>query len=246
MALGRIGGDANRQWLMTTWQRANKNLERPWLALSLGMIAARAAAAGAIDEGIARMLVDDLDEAQYVEVRGAFAVAIGLTGWQPAFPTLRDFLREHETTETLGGYACVALALLGEPSAAPMLSEVVERSARRPFVLQQAAVGLGRLGDADATPRLVAMMERCESVAVLAALANAVGQIGDRRAIPLLVALTKDESQTKLGRAFAAAALGGVCERFALPWNMPLSRDANYAAPVDTLSNGATGVLDIL
>ena len=113
-------------------------------------------------------------------------------------------------------------------------------------MLQQAAVGLGRLGDADATPRLVAMMERCESVAVLAALANAVGQIGDRRAIPLLVALTKDESQTKLGRAFAAAALGGVCERFPLPWNMPLSHDANYAAPVDTLSNGATGVLDIL
>jgi hypothetical protein len=31
-----------------------------------------------------------------------------------------------------------------------------------------------------------------------------------------------------------------------LPWNLPLSRDANYGAPVDTLSNGATGVLDIL
>ena len=81
---------------------------------------------------------------------------------------------------------------------------------------------------------------------VQAALANAIGQIGDRRAIPLLVALTKDDAQTKLGRAFAAAALGGVCERFALPWNLPLSRDANYGAPVDTLSNGATGVLDIL
>ncbi len=88
--------------------------------------------------------------------------------------------------------------------------------------------------------------ERSESVAVLAALANAIGQIGDRRAIPLLVALTKDDEQTKLGRAFAAAALGGVCERLALPWNLPLSRDANYGAPVDTLSNGATGVLDIL
>jgi HEAT repeat protein len=113
-------------------------------------------------------------------------------------------------------------------------------------VLQQAAVGLGRLGDVDANQKLVAMIERSESVAVLAALANAIGQIGDRRAIPLLVALTKDDAQTKLGRAFAAAALGGVCERHALPWNLPLSRDANYGAPVDTLSNGATGVLDIL
>ena len=246
MALGRIGGAGNREWLMTTWQRANKNLERPWLALSLGLIAARDAAAGKPDEALARMLVDDLKESSYVEVQGAFAVAIGLTGWQPALPALRDFLREHEATETLGGYACVALALLGEPAAAPLLGEVVERSARRPFVLQQAAVGLGRLGDVDANQKLVAMIERSESVAVLAALANAIGQIGDRRAIPLLVALTKDDAQTKLGRAFAAAALGGVCERFALPWNLPLSRDANYGAPVDTLSNGATGVLDIL
>ncbi|MFN9706942.1 MAG: HEAT repeat domain-containing protein, partial [Planctomycetota bacterium] len=132
------------------------------------------------------------------------------------------------------------------PAAAPALREGVERPARRPFVLQQAAVGLGRLGDADTNQKLVAMIERSESVAVLAALANAIGQIGDRRAIPLLVALTKDDAQTKLVRAFAAAALGGVCERFALPWNLPLSRDANYGAPVDTLSNGATGVLDIL
>jgi HEAT repeat protein len=246
MALGRIGGAGNREWLMTTWQRANKNLERPWLALSLGLIAARDAAAGKPDEALARMLVDDLKESSYVEVQGAFAVAIGMTGWPQAFPTLRDFLREHEATETLGGYACVALALLGEPAAAQLLGEVVERSARRPFVLQQAAVGLGRLGDVDANQKLVAMIERSESVAVLAALANAIGQIGDRRAIPLLVALTKDDEQTKLGRAFAAAALGGVCERFALPWNLPLSRDANYGAPVDTLSNGATGVLDIL
>jgi hypothetical protein len=31
-----------------------------------------------------------------------------------------------------------------------------------------------------------------------------------------------------------------------MPWNMPLSRDCNYAAAVDTLTNGVTGVLDIL
>jgi HEAT repeat protein len=246
MALGRIGGEANRQWLLTASQRANKNQERPWFGLSLGLVAARAAAAGDPDDLIARALADDLAAASNVESRTAFALALGLTGWQPAFPLLRDFLRENEVQETAGGYACVALALLGEGSAASLLGEVLERSARRPFVLLQAAVGLGRLGDADATSKLVDMLERSDSLAVLAALANAIGQIGDRRAIPQLVALTKDDEQTKLGRAFAAAALGGVCERFELPWNLPLSRDANYGAPVDTLSNGATGVLDIL
>jgi hypothetical protein len=31
-----------------------------------------------------------------------------------------------------------------------------------------------------------------------------------------------------------------------LPWNWPLSRDCNFATGIDTLSNGQTGVLDIL
>ena len=50
----------------------------------------------------------------------------------------------------------------------------------------------------------------------------------------------------KLGRAFVAAALGGVGDKDPLPWHLPLSVDANYSSPVDTLTNGATGILDIL
>ena len=47
-------------------------------------------------------------------------------------------------------------------------------------------------------------------------------------------------------RAFAAAALGGVGDKDALPWNTLIARDMNYMATVDTLVNGSTGVLDIL
>ena len=43
-----------------------------------------------------------------------------------------------------------------------------------------------------------------------------------------------------------AAALGGVADKDTMPWNVPLSVDVNYATGIDTMTNGTTGVLDIL
>jgi HEAT repeat protein len=127
-----------------------------------------------------------------------------------------------------------------------VLTGVLDKAKRHPFLLQQAAVGLAMTGDRSANERIIAQMKETQSVAVLAALANAIGRTGDRRAIDPLIEMTRNEELTKLARAFVAAALGGIGDRSPLPWNLPLSRDANYAEPVDTLSNGATGVLDIL
>jgi HEAT repeat protein len=246
MAMGRIGGPDHRAWLLGAYTRANKNTERPWLALSLGLIAANGAAKGDVDATFARIALDDLAESSRAESRAALALAVGLTRHAPAVPVLQRLLREGEHEEFTAGYYCVALAMLGDRSSAPTLSAILERSKRRPFLLLQAAVGLGCLGDREANDRLLAMMKESESLAVLAALADAIGQIGDRRAIDPLVAMTKDEELTKLARAFVAAALGSIGERTPMPWNMPLSRDCNYAAAVDTLTNGVTGVLDIL
>ncbi|MEO6595028.1 MAG: HEAT repeat domain-containing protein [Planctomycetota bacterium] len=246
IALGRIGGAANRTWLLQAYERSNKSTERPWMALALGLIAAAEARTGPVDTTVAHLLVDDLQSIQKPEVQGALAIALGLTGYKVAVPTVLRLLRDHEHEETLAGYFCISLALLGDPTTATTLSDVLERSVRRPFLLQQAAVALGRLGDKEATVRLLAMLKRSESVAVLAAIANGIGQIGDRRAIDPLIELTRDGEITKLARAFVAAALGGVGDKDLLPWNLPLSKDCNYAAPVDTLTNGSTGVLDIL
>ncbi|MFY9345743.1 MAG: HEAT repeat domain-containing protein [Planctomycetota bacterium] len=245
-ALGRIGGAANRAWLLAAYQRGNRSLERPWAALSLGLIAAASAANGEVDTTFAHLLMDDLPEARKPDGMSALAVALGLTGHQPAATTMTKALRENEHDEMLAGYLCIGLALTGDSAAVPTLTSVLERSQRRPFLLLQSAVGLGRLGDRAANDRLLAMLQKSESVAVLSALANAIGQIGDRRAIDPLIAMTKDQELTKLARAFVAAALGGVGDRSTVPWNLPFSRDCNYGAPVDTLSNGSTGVLDIL
>jgi HEAT repeat protein len=246
MALGRIGGAANRQWLLQAYTRGHKATERPWIVLALGLIAQASARAGTVDEAFTRLVIDELPNAPKQEPQAAYAVALGLSGDGNAVGFLMKHLRDNETQENLAGYSCVGLALLGDPIAAPLLGEVLERSQRRPFLLLQAAVGLGRIGDKTATQRLLDMLGRSESVVVLAACATAIGQIGDKRAIEPLIAVTKNDQVTKLARAFAAAALGSVGDRSLLPWNMPLSRDSNYGAPVDSLMNGSTGVLDIL
>ena len=159
---------------------------------------------------------------------------------------MTKLLKESEADEFAAGYLAIGPALVGDRSAVATLAPILERSERRPFLLQQTAIALGVLGDRQAVDRLVDKLKRAESVAVLAAIAKAIGQIGDRRAIGPLIETLGDAEAPKLTLAFAAAALGGVGDKDLLPWNLRLSVDANYATGIDTLTNGATGILDIL
>ena len=49
-------------------------------------------------------------------------------------------------------------------------------------------------------------------------------------------------------KAFAAAALGNICDESPLPWNSSYALDVNYVLPPATLYEpvGGTGLLDIL
>ena len=246
VSLGRIGGKANKEWLAKAYTRGNKSSERPWLALSLGLLTEPAAAKGKPDELIGDMLLEDLLSASTDDSRSALAIAVGLNGHPEAAPKMLRMLRDHEGDSRTAGYLCIGLGLLRDDGATQMLTEVMLRSTRRPFLLQQAAVGLGCLGDRHANDRLLQLIQETDSVAVLAAIASAISRIGDRRAISTLIKLSEDRSMSKLARAFVAAALGGVGDKDELPWNVPLSVDTNYATGMDTLTNGSTGVLDIL
>jgi HEAT repeat protein len=246
IALGRIGGPAVRTWLQQAYTRSSKATERPWCALALGLQAAAGAARGEVDETTAQMLLDDLQTLTNREVCGAIAVALGLTGSTRSAPAVVRLLRDNESEEVLAGYLCVSLALLGDQASAATLHAILARSLRRPFLVLQAAVALGRLGDREAPQRLMELMKKNDSLAVLSALAVGIGQIGDRRSIEPLIAMSQDAGLTKLARAFVAAALGGVGDKDPMPWNVPLSVDCNYDSAVDTLTNGATGILDIL
>lgn len=246
IALGRIGGDASRQWLLQSFVRINRSYERAWLALALGLVGARAADANNPDVPVAQLLLEELEQQSNQEVRCALAVAVGLCRHLDAAPRMQALLRNHEGNDRLAGYLAIGLGLLGDQSSVPLLTAILERSLRRPLLLQQCAIALGRLGDRGAAMQLVRMMQENDSVAVLAALAGGLGRIGDRRAIEPLCQMLGDEELTKLARAFVAAALGAIGDKEPLRWNVPLAVDCNYAAAVDTLTNGASGILDIL
>jgi HEAT repeat protein len=248
IALGRIGGADNRSALLSLHSGANKVIEKPWTALALGLIARESARqdGGAVDREVGELLLSDLRSIENDDAQSAFALAIGLCGHREAAPVLLELLRDSGRKDTLAGYLAVALAMLGHAEARDDLMRLMEDSLRRPFVLQQCALALGRLGDARTVPTLLGMLGQTQSTATLSAVAMALSTIKDRRSIDPLIAALRDSERTWLARAFAAAALGGVGDKDELPWNAAIARDMNYAAAVDTLTNGSTGVLDIL
>ncbi len=246
-ALGRIGGDANRKLLLRLYGKANRTEEKPWIAIALGLVARqRRLKDGTLDPDLGAMLLSDLRSIEVDSVRAGFALALGLCNHAAAVPDLRGLVDGKFLHDVQTGYAVVALAMLGDLGAAGDIVLVMRGAARRPFVLQQCAVALSHLGDADAVPALLDMLKASESTATMAAIASALGELRDRRAITPLVAALADMERSTLARAFAAAALGGVADKDELRWNAVIARDVNYSALVDTLSNGSSGVLDIL
>lgn len=248
LALGRIGGDTCRKHLLAMYDDANKTIERPWVALALGLIARerRLQPDGVVDVEIGRLLLRDVQAVDYDDAQAAYALAVGLSGHQEAGPVLLKLLFEKTRTDMLAGYLAVGLGLLDHRPAADQLLDLMRASKRRPLIVQQCAVALRRLGDGRAVPVLLDMLAESESTAVAAAVAQALAQIRDKRSIDPLIALLQDQGRTKLTRAFAAAALGGVGDRSPMPWNVMIATDINYMATVDTLTNGSSGVLDIL
>src|SRR5262249_32951625 len=116
-----------------------------------------------------------------------------------------------------------------------------------PELLRQAAVALGRLGDKAAADQLLTVLKDPDgNVTRMSAIAGSLGFIGDRRSIAPLVAILDDPSVSPLSRAFAAVALGGLADKERFRWNSKIAIDVNYRAAVETLTNGNSGVLDLL
>jgi HEAT repeat protein len=246
LALGRIGGEANRDALLGLYAQANIAIERPWVAMGLGIVADRAARSGSVDQTVANLLLMDLRATRHVSAASAFAVALGMTRNREAAPTVLELLKNYENEQVLAGYLCTSLALLGDNRAVDDLRLLISSSIYKPFVLQQAAVALGRLGDREVVPQLVQLLENQSSTAGLAAIASSLALIGDQRCVDPLIETLGSREHTQLALAFAAAALGGVGDKDPLPWNVPYSIDVNYRARVPTLTDGKAGVLDIL
>jgi hypothetical protein len=249
VALARIGGVANRAALCREFATAGKAQRKPWCALALGVLEHEHVRrhGGDADPFVVASLREAFDDAKDPGLVGACAVALGLCRATAHGDALRERLRADFAREQQAGYLCIGLALMEDRRAVDDLRAVLQIAERRPLLMTQAAVALGRLGDQQTVVDLLHWMTRGEpNLTKVAALSQAIAQIGDRRSLEPLIAMLHDTSLGALPRAFAAAAIGGVCDRLSLPWNTPIGADANYRAAVPTLTDQRTGVLDIL
>ena len=249
LAIGQIGGTANKNELLKVLSKGQKAIERPWAALSLGVMNFQRLEENsnlAVDETIGLSLLRAFENEKSPEPMAAYAIALGLSRYTDASGALLDGLQKHKSKNELAGYICISLALMNHGLARQDIHEIVKKSVRRPALLQQAAVALGKLGDKGVTRTLIEMLEESEQLAKLSAIASALSFIGDRRTIEPLRKMLFDDSLTPLSRAFAAVALGGVADKEKLPWNSKIGINMNYRAAVETLTGSGTGILDIL
>ncbi len=251
IALGQIGGDDNRAFLLKTLAQGHKVTVKPWAALALGVLRHRARAHGSAqaseDRIVGRELLEALNTVKTADARGAFAIALGLAGHASAASGMRALLADNAQQDEFAGYLGIGLALLGDQGAVPLLRDTAKGALRRPHLLRQLAVALGILGDRGAAAYLLELLRAGDlNVATLGSVAGALGQVGDAGCLGPLTKLIGDERVPDLARAFAAAAVGGIVDDDLLPWNASLSLGVNYAAALPSLTDGLSGVLDIL
>lgn len=271
IALGQIAGtdapgNAIEKYLLTKAQaQGGKVMTRAWGALSLGVMgfaqANRKENQAKPSDGIGEALVAMMRDIKDPEQLSAYAVGIGLLRYQPGAEQLKKCFFESVKDDTYRGYFATGLGLMGDKDKGTLekIKDVVKNATRRPELLRECAISLGLLGDKDVVPTLMNILGSKESntLAVQAAVATALGFVGDYRAIEskdpkdtTLPSMLRDEKKelSAESRAFAAVAIGLVCDKEDLPWNFKISTDLNYTAAVDTLNNQSlqTGILNLL
>ena len=236
-----------QDFLLTQAARA-KGQKVAWTSLALGVFGRGLLDRGdSIDATVARALRTRMEDEKTPQIVGAHALALGLLRDQESRELLtRRFIDDFNGSDEARGYLAVGLGLMEAREAIGPIQEVVRASRYRPDLLKQAAVALGLLGDKDAVPDLIGMLKTARGLASQAAVASALGTIGDRRSIDPLIVLLGDTKYTKSARAFAAVALGLVCDKEERPWNTKVAVNCNYRANTATLTGEGRGILDIL
>ncbi|MBC8406497.1 MAG: hypothetical protein H8E15_14855 [Planctomycetes bacterium] len=221
-----------------------------WCGMSLGVMAFYVSEqGGSMPSTIERGVLAKFNDESNQQRKGAYAVSLGLMKAETAKEDLRKSI-DKSRDESFQGYACLGLGMIGAREYKDFLTEVVQNSTRKPDLLKQGSIALGLMKDKEVSNLLIKLIKpddkKKPSLAVLSAAATAIGFIGDKGSVNPLIESMNNEKFTPLARAFSAIALGAVSEAYELPWNSLFSRDLNYRAAVQTLTNQATGILDIL
>ena len=163
ISLGQIGGNANSFELLKVLSKGKKALERPWAALSLGVMCFHRFAAddsATVETTIGDAMMKQFRGVKTPQSRSAFAIAMGLARYHDAASDLVSTLLLKKHQDEFAGYLCIGLALMDYKKAKPQIHEICRMAVRRPVLLQQAAVALGKLGDRSVTDTLTHMLSQ--------------------------------------------------------------------------------------
>lgn len=259
IALGRAGaragagagGDEGLQrarTALTSGLETENGLVRPWVALGLGVLEqSRARTGDVVAPDSLRALRRALEEHSSPSEAGAYCLALGLCKDGASRERI-----EREATRTqddeFQSQAALALGLLGDRESIEPLRRIVLDARQRPLVLRDGAIALGLIGDHELVGFLVSWLREASNLGLLSATAGALGWVGDQRAIEPLCGLVESRETPDRARAFAAVALGLMCDKDLLPWNATIARDLNWWLAPATLydPSGGSGVIDLL
>ncbi len=251
ISLGQIGGEKNRNFLLSKLkQRRTRTMLKPWIALGVAVESYRVRQRnlGAPLSSAAKEIVYQAFKQEKNRLTAsAFGIALGLMQNKDAEEDIVDRMLKYRNTPQACGYMALSLGLLGA-EAKTEINGIVDRSSHFDSLLMQASIALGLLGDKEIGSKLInRMKDPDQGLAVQSALAQALGFIGDKRSIKPLVEMLHDSKSYKdIPRAFAAVALGLICDKEEFPWNSKISMNMNYRANTETLTGSSTGVLDLL
>lgn len=252
MVSGKQGEVSKERDVLLDRYRAAPKLDKPWIALALGVRSySTAPGTDANRNAVARLLVERLRKTREPSLKGALAIGTALAHAHAApklvekaqaallssFKRARDpFTRSH---------SAVALGILGASDTREPLWKALEDASFEPELLWSAAIGLKLLGETELTPRLLRSLTKAVSDNERAAAAVALGQVGDQRATEPLVKLLADRTQPMETRAFSIVALGLLCDSNPNRWRSPIAHALPYFAVTGTLQGDGKGLIDI-
>jgi HEAT repeat protein len=202
-------------------------LRRPFAALALGLLARNPELATEERGRAVTRLLDGLETARNPSVRGAFAIALGISGDALAAGPLAAAF-EGASEPSLVGHLALAIGLTGDRSCGPRLRDRLLEKGHDAALARDLALGVALLHDPTAVATFIERMREGETLAEIAAAAHALALLGDRSAVAPLVELARDPSMPSLRRGLAIASLGVLGQRDDLAFPMTFRAETNY------------------
>ncbi len=240
ISLGQIGGVSNRNFLVRLVNKGNK-FEKTFGALSLAVYFNNQKNSGDSERGeVAKMLHKAFTGAKDPIERGAYAIALGIMGYDTAAPDiLKTLLKGGQAS--MRAHLCVALGLMRYEKSIKDIQDIVKEKGDVDL-RRNAAIALGLMGDKGAVDYLKKeIQDSANSQAVQGAVVQGLGFIGDVSAVDTLVEMVKERSKYKdVTRAFAAVALGLLGDKDSISVIYRIPENSNYIIRTDAIGEVLT------